>query len=188
MKNQALFPPNDLRSPWAWLYQECSGKKIGKPRRKAAKHLYADEIGAHLTATTNEFMTSAPPGTKRVDVWQRFLGSKWNALPDEEKQTYQMKSNANYETEMKEYETLQSKFQSKKRYETEDPEEMQRFVRQAMSSTGWSAQRTHHRHLESLTSFVEPILQCICEITGLEALFLLGGPEPAKGGQLSAFR
>jgi hypothetical protein len=121
MKDRAALAPDDPRNPWAWVYQECSGQKVSKPRRKAAKHIYADEIGDDLARKTNDVMDTTP-GAKRVQVWQRLLDSHWKNLEDDRKEYYQRKSASNFEKEMQEYEKLRKKRSS----EGEDPEDIQK--------------------------------------------------------------
>jgi hypothetical protein len=131
MKKRAPPPPKD---PWAWIEEKCSGEKAIRPRRKAAKHMYAEDIKDSLAHKTNQVMESTPRA-KRVElVWQRLLGLEWNALPDEEKQIYQMMCDADYEKDLKEYTAIQAK--KFRRRVNEDPEHMQRFVSCAMSSMG----------------------------------------------------
>jgi hypothetical protein len=123
MKDRAALAPDDPRNPWAWIYEQCSGYKICKPRRQAAKHIYADEIGSYLARKTNEVMDTTP-AAKRVQVWQRLLDSNWKKLNDDWKKFYQKKSEINFEKDMKEYEKLKKKRSS----EAEDPEDIQKFV------------------------------------------------------------
>jgi hypothetical protein len=111
MKDRGSLAPDDPRNPWAWVYQQLSGQKVSKPRRKAAKHFYADEIGDYLALQTNEVMNS-DPNAKRVEVWQRLLGLNWKNLADDQKQYFQERSDSTLQKEMNEYEKLRKKSSS----------------------------------------------------------------------------
>jgi hypothetical protein len=123
MKDRAAFAPDDPRNPWSWVYQRCTGEKVTKPRRKAAKHIYANEITNDLNSETNDVVNSKP-GSKQVEVWQRLLGSRWKSLSEDRKAYYQRKSDAKFEREMKEYEMLLKKRSNG----INDPEVIQKFV------------------------------------------------------------
>jgi len=45
-----------------------------------------------------------------------------------------------------------------------------------------------YRCIEELVSFVQPLLDLICDYTGMKVSMFAGGPEPADGGRINVIR
>jgi hypothetical protein len=181
MQDNAGLPPDNPCSPYFSVYQTLTGHKTKKPRRKAAKHLYADKIKDELDRKTKAAVDKFP-GAKRVDLWQKALDKKWKKLSQADRDSWQALSDKNFEDEMKEW---TSEEKEKETGKSRTPEESQRYV--VPLTLCFQYLKSLSRALENLASFMKPILDVVCDIAGVDAVLMFGGPEPAKKGQINMY-
>ena len=176
----ASSKPSEFLAAYASLWATLTGQRVNKPRKYSAKNRYKKTVTDELERRTDEAVAKDKTGSKRLPLWQKQLDHMWKILPKVEKAKWEAESVAEFE---------EAKVVWKARLDapvSTKPEDRQQcvffgHVRYAIDSHKFSC-------IESLSAFVHPILEGICERTGLKGVLILGGPEPAWGGRLNAFR
>ncbi|KAH9484777.1 hypothetical protein JR316_0001679 [Psilocybe cubensis] len=153
---------SDTVNPYAQLLQQLLGKQSTRPRLKTPVNMWRKEKN-NREAIEQELNSMVPPvETKHLAKTREEIARRlFKELSADEKRKWTVRASEEHKEAMEKYEA-------------------------DMAVDGISLSlEDRQRAIENLGSFIAPILEGICNITGWKVTFLAGGPEPANGGMLN---
>ncbi|KAF9053244.1 hypothetical protein BJ165DRAFT_1523956 [Panaeolus papilionaceus] len=163
LKDHDIDPKESgAENPYYALLCKLTGVSVGRPAKLPAANYWRK-------TALSEINTELEERVKRVQVNRRsgLAGLRstvtkdlFNQLPEAEREEWFQISKQDHSAKVAEWE------ERVKSGPSVDPQDRQRCI-------------------ESLTRFIQPILDGICSATGWKATLIAGGPEPTRGGTLS---
>ncbi|KJA26036.1 hypothetical protein HYPSUDRAFT_133378, partial [Hypholoma sublateritium FD-334 SS-4] len=149
--------------PMAALMTKLTGTSVQRPRLRTAYNLWGPAHRCFIDPVFQERVRQENvPASRHAALRSSIYKELFDELPQEERQEWSNKAEQEHQA------ALAKVSHALKTGASTAPEDRQRCV-----------------IIETITPFVEPILDLIAEHTGWKVSLMAGGPEPADGGRLN---
>lgn len=160
---------------------KLTGTSVQRPRLRTAYNLWGPANRCFVDPIFHDRVRDDNvPATRQAALRSAIYKELFDELPNDERQEWIKKAEEEHQA------ALAKVSIALKNGASEAPEDRQRYI---FSCVFIFFRLTNViRVIESLSGFVEPILDLIAEHTGWKITLIAGGPEPADGGRLNIVR